>query len=469
MVNMRLKNKIFYIAFLTSFTVCNQVFSQTLTLKEAIGKGIGNYGIIKAKNNYADASKENIIRAKREYLPNLNLSAQQSYGTVNGQNGPAYGLGGLGVASSGLPLPEQNWNSAFGGLYLVNVNWEFFNFGRTRQQINLAKSDALIVQKDYEQEVFQHKVKISSAYLNLLASQRLLLTQEKNLHRIEVFHNNVAARVKNGLLPGVDATMASAEVSKAKITLNQIKEQVKVQNNDLVTLLGENPYDIVTDTAFINQIPEVAAITFSANEDGNHPTKVYFQSRVNQSIEQEKLFKKEYLPSFLLFGVYQTRASGFRSDYATDQTAFTQNYFDGISPSRQNYLFGVGLVWNLTSISRSSKKIDAQKLMTKGLEEEYKAIDLELRNREDAANSRLEYAVENYKEAPLQVEAAQQAYLQRLTLYNNGLNDLTDVTNAQYLLNRAETDRDIAFTNVWQALLMKAASSGDFEIFINEF
>ena len=42
------------------------------------------------------------------------------------------------------------------------------------------------------------------------------------------------------------------------------------------------------------------------------------------------------------------------------------------------------------------------------------------------------------------------------------------MTNALYLLNRAETDRDIAYTNVWQALLMKAAASGDFNLFLNE-
>ncbi|MFC3160179.1 hypothetical protein ACFOEQ_18415 [Chryseobacterium arachidis] len=71
------------------------------------------------------SSKESIELAKRQYLPNLNISLQQDFGTVNGQNGPLYGFGGYGVASSGLPLPEQNWNAAFGALYLANVNWEF--------------------------------------------------------------------------------------------------------------------------------------------------------------------------------------------------------------------------------------------------------------------------------------------------------------------------------------------------------
>jgi outer membrane protein TolC len=70
-------------------------YSQTLSLKEAIKTGLENYGSIRAKNNYTNASKETLKQSRRDYLPNLNLSAQQDYGTVNGQNGPLYGLADL--------------------------------------------------------------------------------------------------------------------------------------------------------------------------------------------------------------------------------------------------------------------------------------------------------------------------------------------------------------------------------------
>ncbi len=46
---------------------------------------------------------------------------------------------------------------------------------------------------------------------------------------------------------------------------------------------------------------------------------------------------------------------------------------------------------------------------------------------------------------------------------------MVDVTQALYTLNRAETDRAITYNNVWQALLLKAAASGDFALFFNEF
>ena len=443
-------------------------FSQTLSLKEAVETGIANYGLVQAKEKYSRAAQETVKQSRRDYLPNLNLSAQQDYGTVNGQNGPLYGLGGLAVASSGLPLPEQNWNAAFGALYLVNMNWDFFTFGRAKQRINIAKADAERYQKDFEQEQFQHKVKIAGTYLNLLASHRLLISQQKNLSRAEVVQRNAAIRVKNGLLAGVDSTLASAEVSRAKIALNQIKEQVKIQNNELARYMGVDTKDFVIDTTFVTTIPK-AVLTQESQDQSLNPILQFYKSRIDLSKNQLSLYKREYYPTFSLFGVYQTRGSGFHADYAANQNSFTKNYWDGVDPVRQNYLLGVGMTWNLTSIARSSKKVSAQKLITQGLEDEYKAMDIQLKTQEDAANARMDYAMQNYTEAPKQVDAAQQAYLQRSTLYNNGLTNLVDVTQALYTLNRAETDRDIIYTNVWQALLMKAAATGDFNLFINEF
>lgn len=108
---------------------------QKMSLKDAIKIGIENYGTIKAKANYAAVSKAGIQQAKLDYLPNFNVGAQVDYGTANGQNGPAYSFGPVGIASTGLPLAAQNRNAAFGSLYLANINWDFFTFGRSKEKI----------------------------------------------------------------------------------------------------------------------------------------------------------------------------------------------------------------------------------------------------------------------------------------------------------------------------------------------
>ncbi|SDK39260.1 Outer membrane protein TolC [Pedobacter sp. ok626] len=455
------KNWLIFLLLLFSF----HSYSQTLTLKDAIEQGISNYGTIKAKSKYLAASKEAVKQTKTDYLPNVTLSAQQDYGTVNGQNGPLYGFGGYGVASSGLPLPQQNWNAAFGALYLVNVNWEVFSFGRIRERVNLSKAESERSARDLDQETFQQKIKIAAAYLNLLASQRLIVSQQKNLERATVFHNIAATRVKNGLLAGVDSTLSYAEVSRAVIALNQLKDRAKEENNKLVALMGVGIEDFVLDSGFVRRVPKAIL----SNALTLNPVLQYYKSRVDAGKQSLKLYKKDYYPTVNLIGIYQTRGSGFSPEYATNQHAFSQNYWDGINPDRQNYLFGIGLTWNLTSIARTGKRVSAQRYTVSGLQDEYDVVDQQLKTQLDAAEAKIRFALENYNEAPKQVRAARQAYLQKTTLYKNGLTNLVDVTQALYTLNRAEIDSDIIYTNVWQSLLMKAAASGDFDLFINEF
>ncbi len=456
--------KLLYFLFLVATTAS----AQTLSLPEAIKAGVANYGTVKAKENYAKASAETVKQTRLDYVPNLVLSGQQSYGTINGQNGPAYGFGGYGVASSGLPLDHQNWNAAFGALYLANINWEFFTFGRYRERINLAKADLARNQADYQQELFQHEIRVAGAYLNLLASQRLVRSQQRNLSRAEIFLTTSGARVKNGLNPGVDSTLASAEVSRAKIELNRTLDLVKEQNNRLAFLMGVDVRDFSLDTSLVTKVPK-NVLTLETPADTVNPIRKFYKSRVDFSDQQVKLLRKNYYPSFSLFGVFQTRGSGFDSSYATDQNAFTQDYVDGITPDRQNYLVGVGVTWNLTNIWRASKQVSSQKFVSEGLKSEYEVIDQQLKTQSDAADAKIKYAMDNYVQAPKQVAAARQAYLQRTTLYKNGLTNLTDVTQALYILNRAETDSDVIYTNVWQSLLLKAAATGDFNLFITEF
>jgi len=444
-------------------------FSQTLSLKDAVKTSLDNYGTIKAKNNYTNAAKESVKQSKLDYLPNLNLSAQQDYGTINGQNGPLYGFNGLGTASSGPALPDQNWNAAFGALYLVNINWDFFTFGRIRERINLSKTEVQRQENDLEQEKFQHQIRVSAAYLNLLASQRLLITQQKNLKRAEIFRNTAVARVKNGLLAGVDSTLATAEVSRARIALTQAKDFMKEQNNRLVTLMGVEPRDFVTDTTFVTQIPKSILALNIISGDSIHPLLKYYKSRIDYSNQQIKLYRRNYYPTLSMFGVLQTRGSGFNSDYGTNQDSYTKNYFDGVDPNRSNYLVGLGITWNLTTPFRTSKQVQAQRYVSKGLQDEYDVISKDLKSQQDLADAKIKFAMENYNEAPIQVNAAAQAYLQKSTLYKNGLTTLTDITQTLYTLNRAETDRDIANNNVWQSLLLKAAATGNFNLFINEF
>lgn len=442
--------------------------SQTLTLKEAVNAAVNNYGTIKAKDSYLRASQASVKQASDAYLPNLNLAAQQAYGTANGQFGPVINIGGLGAASSGPPFLTQNWNAAFGGLYLANISWDFFTFGRVSQNVKVAEAQVLQQSSDLDQEKFQLEVRVSGAYLNLLAAQRIKISQQKNLERATELLLVVSARTKNGLNPGVDSSQANAEVSNAKIALTNAVDYEADQASQLAQLMGTTYRDFHLDTVFINRIPASLYDSIPNNET-QHPVLKFYQSRIDVSRQQEKYFDRFKYPVFSLMGVLQSRGSGFESNYSQiNPDAFSHSYWNGVKPTNSNYLLGIGVVWNLTNPIRVRQQVTAQEWTSKGLQSEYELVNEQIKNQLALADQKIKYAIANYHEAPIQMKAASDAYLQKSVLYKNGLTNIVDVTQALYALNRAETDRDISYNNVWQALLLKAAASGDFNLFQNE-
>ena len=437
---------------------------QNLSLKEALKISLENYGTIKAKEKYAAASKAGVQQSRLDYLPNVNLSAQTDYGTVNGQNGPSYAFGSPGFTSSGPALADQNWNAAFGSLYLTNVNWDFFSFGKSKERIITAQMIANRDNKDTQQEIFQHEVRVSAAYLNLLATQRLTASYQKNLDRADTLKSIIILKAKHDLVAGVDSSQANAEVSNARSTLLKMMNAEDEQLKNLIQFLGINPQKLSADTFFISRLPVVIPIQ-NDSVSPTHPVLQYYKSRLLVSEEQARYYHTLNYPTFSLGGVLQTRGSGFSNLYVNNQNSYTGNLWQGIKPDRTNYLVALGVTWNITQPLQIKHQVKSQRLISEGLKDEMNLARQQLTAQLDLSEKRIKNAIADYYETPNQVKAATDAYRQKEVLYRNGLTNLVDVTQALYALVRAEADRDIAFNNVWQALLLKAASSGDFSIF----
>jgi len=445
---------------------------EILNLTKAVDLGLKNYQTIRAKRNYYFASSALLQNTKNEYLPNLIASIQQDYGTVNSQFGPlgAVGIagagGGLAVASSGPTYTGQSWNAAFGALYLTTVNWEFFTFGRVRSKIRMSDSQVQRDSADLFQEQFIHSVRVSSAYLNLLVAQRLIKVAQSNLDRAVSLQNTVKAKTRTGLNAGVDSSLANADVSRARLVVIDTRNNEQQTRNLLAQYLNVPPDTFLLDTAYVAKIPT----EFRTSTDlMNNPQIRYYRSRVNLSNQTASFLRKSILPGFNLFSIVQTRASGFNNNYSpVSPENYSKGYWDGVNPSRTNYLLGISLSWNVMSIPKIRQQVNSQRFVSAAYQDEYDLIATQLQDQLILADQRIENSLQSVREVPVQYRAASDAYVQKSVLYKNGLATIVELQQALYSLNRAEADVVVAFITLWQSLLQKAAASGDFSLFINQ-
>src|SRR6185437_14686104 len=285
---------------------------------------------IRAKVDYVKAARANVKEVKNEYLPDLSLAAEQVYGTANSSLGPLMGYKVNSAGSSGALFPNETWTASFGALYWTNVNWDFFQFGRYKEKAKTAQKVLDENQSDLDQEKFEQSVRVSGAYLNLIATQKLIVSQQANLDRALTFQTVVTARAKTGLNPGVDSSLANAEVSGARIALTNAIEAEQEAANQLAQLMQVRPPDsnnYTLDSAFVSRLPN-SLMAQPAQPLAQHPLMQFFQQRVSVSDQESKYLRTQNYPTFSLFGVFQDRGTGFGTNYsAQDPTAYTPNYF----------------------------------------------------------------------------------------------------------------------------------------------
>lgn len=435
-----------------------------LSLSEAVQKGWAGYQSLQARANVLNASRAQVENIKNQYLPDINVALQQDYGTINGQFGPSAGVPG--IASAGPGFSKQSWNAAFGAVYLLNTNWEFISFGRLRSRINAGKEQVKLDSLNLLQEQFIHGVKIAGTYLNLLAAQQFIANAQANIDRVSYIRQSVLARAKSGLVAGVDSSISNADVSSARLVYLQAVANEQRISNQLAQLLNSPPASLLLDTSFLHRTPDIYTTSFPTE---NNPQVKFFAQRIRQSRSLETLYRKSIYPGLNLFGTFQSRGSGFDYNYTPDFTdRYSKSYLDGINPSRYNYLLGIGISWNLVSGYKIKQQVKAQSYLSAAYQNEYDLIDTQLKDQLILADQQIENSRRSIEEAPRQLQAAQDAYLQKSVLYKNGLANIVDVQQALFALNRAQTDISVAYINTWQALLLKAAASGDFDLFMKQ-
>ncbi len=431
-------------------------------LPELIDEGVRNYPGIKARLAERESFGREVNAAKAEYIPRVTAQHQYTYGTSNSLAGAFYPNPAV-ISPAGSIRPENIDQAVWGSYTSIIMEWNVFNFGKVASNITASKKARDAADANFENELLQHKVKIADAYLLTLMYRRLAVIQDLNLQRAQTFSEVVNAGVSSGMRAGVDSSLASAELTKAKILLLQAERESKTQAlrlQELTGALASGETDI-DSMSFLSGVP-LRADTGSWSPSAN-PLIRFYQFRRDASSARSTAIKRSFLPSVTLVGAAWARGSGISSVDDSYHSGFEY----GTKYRVHNFLLGVSTRWTISDFIGTRQRYKSEQ--QRAVRDDELLNEQEVRTRRQLAEAQMQYEIslEQAVAAPIQLRAAQDAYRQASARYESGLTDLPTLMQSLVTLNRAEADMAIAYMNVWRSLLAIAGAKGDFAIFMN--
>jgi outer membrane protein TolC len=415
------------------------------------------YHRLKAELYEANAATRNVEVVKYSKLPSIDASYQAGFGTANNLTGIFYPYGILPM--TGPPSTGNNYQPVTGSAASLLLNWQAETFGQRNAQIRVAEADAGAKQSAWRLTLFEFRIKVVNAYLDLLLAGDIVRVQRGNLARIEASLHESRVLSNNGLKPGVDTALFLSELSKAKIEELRADKDLEVAQSMLAGYIITQARPIPEDSTFLNRLPQ---IYIPADSSFSHAPDILFgQSLSALSQARESLLKKSYLPKLNVWGTGFARGSGFEAngDIKT---------WDGMGLSRYNYGAGVQLIFPIMKYGEVKREIQQQEFLSKAAQERIEQTRLELSVQQRIATSTYRNSMAVAVETDQQLKSGLYAFSAMQIRYNNGLVNFADLIQAQYNLLKAEIDRKKAYWDTWKALLLQAAVNGDEQIFLNE-
>jgi adhesin transport system outer membrane protein len=432
---------------------------QSVSLKQLLNQVDKNAPTLITDSSAIRIRQAQAAETRSNWLPNLKLNYQADIGTSNNVIGPYFGFGIIPSSSGGIHT--TNVTTALStNLGIAAFDWEIYNFGYYGAQNKVARSDINVEQSNFAQSKYQLEAYTINNYLRLLSLQDYLAIQYRNIQRNQQILRSISSLTKSGVRPGVDTSIANAELSKARLNYIELNNQVKQVQLQLSAVSGLPYQNILADTTIETQLMDLPMPQF-AIDTAKHPLINYYQSIYQNSKQREDLVKKQYNPKISLEAAAWSRGS------SVDANDNFNRLSSGFGFDRDNYLVGVGVSYNIFDLRRRQLKLHTQKA-----ESDYARNKLEeqktlLAASANQANAEMETAKQRLTEIPHQLKAANDSYRQQLSLYKNGLSNIIDLDAALNILYRAETDYAQAKYDYNNALFGQAVTQNQVNTVLN--
>jgi len=455
----RRKQQLLFIL-LCSIELVNAQQKNNYSLSVMVDSAMKHYPQLLQKKALVNSAIANVKDVRHSYLPSFNISDEINVASANQLPGTSLPMEIIPSISGGT-RSSNNWQAASTNIAVFYSEYLLADFGLKNARINNAISFSNVQQSDLQRTGFSVKAGVTQTYLQLVQAELRLNAEKKNIDRYQYIFKLIKSITRSGINPGVDSSQAKAELSKARSQFNQVKGIVNQLKDQLSYYTGIAPDKIVADSSSQIYLTDIMPAEFNMDSI-NHPFIDYYIRKRDFDLATEKLVSKSFLPKVILAG--STWARGSSISY-NDQYKSLAN---GLGYERFNYAAGVSVVYDLFNTVHKRDKLAVSRFETEAagyeLEQQRLSLNIALTKSDDAIKT----ADDNLIELPIQMNAAQDVYQQKLAQYKAGIISLIDLTNASFVLYRSEIDYIDAKNSWYTAVFDKATATNNLDIFIQQ-
>lgn len=362
------------------------------------------------KNNYNVAAATHRIEAaaaverqtRALFFPTVSASAgwvrDQPAGAVSNRNGrPAAGT----YFSAGLAL-----------------NWQIDLFGRVNARLKADRADYEASEAEYRGVLVTLAANVAKAYFDLRLAQAELDVTQHNVGSAEDLLDLAQTRYEVGLVPALDMLQARITVTQTRATLPAINADIESAINRLSILVGQYPSQLayLRDPA---PLPETPPVTVGCNPPDllrRRPDIMQAERQVAAAAAQVGIAKKDFLPFLSLTATVGTEGRELKWLFGRNSLYYN------VSPT---------LTWTVFDGMARSARVAQARAQMKALVDEY---NLTVMTAVQEANNALvawQTACDQYIYREMLFRDSRRQLELQTDRYKQGLNDFTDVQNAQ--------------------------------------
>jgi len=427
------------------------------SVRDAVLAARRSHPALRAARARGDAAIAAIRLARVAYIPKTDLHLQEVRGTRNN-------LSGLSLPQpvfpqiSGAVLPGSSgvsrWDSGVG----VLLNWEPFDFGWRRARTDVAVAEARQTEAGVDTTLLDLESTAAEAFLAGLADDQIVRASRAGVERMQVFARTVRQLADSELRAGADAARAEAELARARTQLAQAEQAAAVAREVLAEAVGaERPPaalaagPLLEPPAALPEAPAPGAIT-------DHPLVRAQAAAVATAHARQHLVETSAMPHVNLVASLSSRGSGFQPDGQPDPDSDR-----GLVPTVPNWAVGAELTVPLHERYERRERRRVEAGQARAEQARLEEVALAVGSQQRRAQALLTGARRVAAEAAVQLTSAQTAQAQARSRYDQGLNTVSDVAEAELLLARAEADDAVACLGVWRGLLAVARAGGSID------